>query len=63
MKKVMKNRSIEMGLDNVTNYRNSEGLLLYTTIATISWHNLYSGGPCFYEELKDLAAAVMYLSH
>jgi len=52
-----------MGLDNVTDDRNSESLLLYTTIATISWHNLCSGGSCFYEELEDLAPAVVYLSH
>lgn len=51
-----------MGLDNVTNYRNSESLLLYITIATISWHNLCSGESCFYEELENLAAAGVYLS-
>lgn len=63
LKKFMKNRSVEMSLDNVTNYRNSEGLLLYKAIATISWRNPCSGEPCFYEELEDLAAAVMCLNH
>lgn len=48
-----------MDLDNVTNYRNLESLLLCITIASISWHNLGSGESCFYEELGDLAAAVV----
>lgn len=63
LKIVTKNRSVEMSLDNVTSYRKSEGLLLYKTVVTISWLNLCSGEPCFYEELEDLAAAVMCLNH